>query len=184
MKFFLGLFLIALSALNIYLFLPCLINFKSENEEEKNHEKEIIKITINFKIKENLPIKKNYSPKKIIFQKNNQKKEKIFVFNILNKINWNKKRKYFYINYPLNLEIKDNFLFELIPFAKIIRFIKKEYVKKNDLTKIGINLEDSEKVINIFKKNIPYEETIIALKTIFLTRKRRFIEIIKKFIIF
>ena len=79
--------------------------------------------------------------------------------------------------FPINLNeiINHNTSIELQPTFKIIRYIVKEKVNKNDLLSIGMNnLDDIHKIIKLFQ-NTDYSSTqlILELKKILLTTKQR-----------
>lgn len=152
---------------------------KNENSKEKIEAK-IITITI--EIKEHLPIREDLNIQSKYYFK--LLKPKISIINVINTLNIS--NIYFDIlALNLNQTISEDYKLILLPRSNAIKYYSRYTVTLEPLVNLGLNSEDAKKILLFFNnENLNAKQLLENLQGLLITAKRKYIQLMHKFITF
>ena len=158
--------------------------FKDVNSVEAgDKEKTTAKIiTITVEIKNHLPIRKDLKIKNKYYLKTIN--EKITLINIINTLNIS--NVYFDIlALDLNQDINEDYKLILVPRSNAIRYYSRYTITFQPLVNLGLNSNDAKQVLLLFNnQSLDADQLLVNLTKLLVTTKRKYIELMHKFIAF
>lgn len=184
MRLFLNIIIILFFAVYILLgfsYITKNLNYQVDNGKKVLNQKFKI-ITLTIKIKDNMPLKKDLNlQSKYYLQLMNQKASLIC---ILNKLNF-KIENFYILELNLSLEIDENFTLVLRPKKNAIRMYHRKNLNYETLIHIGLKNSDAKQILEIFHNfSLGSNEIDNKLQKILVAKKRKFLTIIKAFVIY
>lgn len=157
---------------------------KNSNDNEINTKKKIDAkiITITIEISEHLPIREDLNIQNKYYLK--ILNSKISVINLINALNISN----FYFDIlalNLNQSISEDYKLELLPRSNAIRYYSRYTITLAPLINLGLNNIDAKKVLFLFNnKKLTSKYLLANLEKLLITKKRKYIKLMHKFISF
>ncbi|WP_342274257.1 hypothetical protein [Spiroplasma endosymbiont of Phycita roborella] len=159
-----------------------LIKNFNENEIVSKEKNDTKIITITVEIKEHLPIREDLCIRNKYYVK--ILNSKISIINLINTLNIS--NVYFDIlALNLNQNISENYKLILSPRNNAIKYYSRYTITLEPLINLGLNSQDAKKVLLLFnKKNLNAKQLLENLEKLLITTKRKYIQLMHKFITF